>query len=285
MMRIFLLIFWLMCTAVFMTGCKKETLQINKDSSFKNQSNISYGKDPEQKMDLYIPKTISTPKEVFVIIHGGGWRGGDKSLLSSFTFSLMEKFPDCAFANINYRLASRSRYALPNQTNDIHSALLFLEKKLSRKPKFILLGNSAGGHLSMLYAYKYDQDKKVKAVINIVGPSNLSDSGFKNYEDYSFVEKHLIDPKIIPDNTSMNELASPVNWITKNSAPTLSFYGTNDTVIPLSQKAFLDSVLHKNEVTNTSFEFNGNHVDWLKEPHPSFLIDKISEFLKQVDQK
>jgi hypothetical protein len=44
-------------------------------------------------------------------------------------------------------------------------------------------------------SYKFDPDRKVKAVINIVGPTDLNDPGFKNYEDYAFVEKHLIDLK------------------------------------------------------------------------------------------
>lgn len=284
-MRILFVIFGLMCATCFVIGCKKETLQLNKNVSFENHTNTNYGKDPEQKMDLYIPRKSSYSKDVFVIIHGGGWRGGDKSILSSFTFSLMEKFPDCIFANINYRLASHSTYALPNQTDDIDSALSFLEKKLNRKAQFILLGNSAGGHLAMLYAYKYDSLKRVKAVVNIVGPSNMSDPEFKNYEDYSFVEKRLTDPEILPANIPMNVFASPINWINRTSAPTLSFYGTKDRVIPISQKNFLDSALHKNSVIHTSFEFNGNHVDWLKEPHTSFLTEKISEFMKQQDQK
>lgn len=264
-------------------SCKKKTIAIDKDAHFENLVNISYGKDPEQTMDLYIPKDGKEIKNVFLIIHGGGWRGGDKSILSSFTFSLMKKFPACAFANINYRLAFNSRYALPNQTEDIHRAILFLERKLQYKSRFILLGNSAGGHLSMLYAYQSDQSQKIKAVINIVGPSDLSDPNFKNYEDYSFVEHHLVDPEILSGTISMNEFASPVHWIRTTSAPTLSFYGMKDTVIPLSQKTILDSVLARNNVIHQSFEFNGNHVEWLKEPHTSFLINHISEFMKQLD--
>lgn len=285
MMRFLRFIFGFLFIAAMMMSCKKKTIEIDKRVHFENQVNISYGKDPEQTMDLYIPNDGKEIKNVFLIVHGGGWRGGDKSILSSFIFSLMKKFPDCIFANINYRLASSSRYALPNQTEDIHQAILFLERKLQYKFDVILLGNSAGGHLSMLYAYQYDQDKKIKAVINIVGPSDLSDSNFKNYEDYSFVENHLVDPEILSDTISMNELASPVHWIRKTSAPTLSFYGMKDAIIPSSQKAILDSTLDQHQVLRQSFEFNGNHVEWLKEPHSAFLINHISEFINLLDQK
>jgi acetyl esterase/lipase len=197
----------------------------------------------------------------------------------------MKKFPNHIFANIDYRLASVSRFAIPNQTDDINNAISYLEKTLQYKPRFILLGNSAGGHLSMLYAYKFDQAKKVKAVINIVGPSDLSDPNFKKYSDYSFVEKHLVDPKSLSSNVSMMNFASPTYWINNTSAPTLSYYGNNDQIIPLSQKAILDSLLHKSKVMNESFEFNGGHLDWDKENNAAILMAKIDAFLKKIDQK
>lgn len=273
-------------SAAFFTGCKEKTIQLGKDISFNCQKNISYGDNTEQNLDLYIPdNNPSEKRDVFIIIHGGGWRGGDKSELTFFTLSLMQKFPDCIFANINYRLASSSRFGIPNQTDDIHTAISYLEQTLQYKPKFILLGNSAGGHLSMLYSYKFDNDRQVKAVVNIVGPADLSDSEFKNYQDYSFVEKHLIDPKIISENTSMNVFASPVYWINQSSSPILSFYGIDDKIIPLSQKKILDSVLNKNKVIHKSFEFKGGHLDWYKEPNSAFLINRISEFLQAIDKQ
>ncbi|WP_449401588.1 hypothetical protein [Chryseobacterium wanjuense] len=97
----------------------------------------------------------------------------------------------------------------------------------------------------MFYANKSDKNKNVKAVINIVESIDLNDPGFKNYDEYSFVEKHLIDPKIVDKNISLMDFGSPVHWIGKSSPPALSFYGLHDTVVPLSQKKILDSVLKK----------------------------------------
>lgn len=271
---------------LFTISCKKKTITLGNEISFESKENISYGKNSEQKMDLYIPKNNSNSKpDVFIMIHGGGWRGGEKSNLSFFTLSMMKKFPNHIFANINYRLASTSRFAIPNQTDDIKNTMLYLEKTLHYKPKFILLGNSAGGHLSMLYSYRFDQAKKVKAVINIVGPSDLSDPNFKKYSDYSFVEKHLIDPKTLSSDESLMNFVSPTHWVNTTSTPTLSYYGRNDQVIPLSQKEILDSILDKNNVLNESFEFNGGHLDWDKENNASFLINTIDKFLKKTDKK
>lgn len=284
MKKSLLLIIFLTC--FLLTACKENKISLDKNTSFSKEINIHYGNSSEQVLDLYIPdKKFSQEREVFIIIHGGGWRSGDKSQLTFFTLSMMQRFPDHVFVNMNYRLASATQYALPNQTDDIKNVITFLKKKLNYKPRFILMGNSAGGHLSMLYAYHFDADKDVKAVINIVGPADLSDEGFKSYEEYSFVEKHLIDAKTLPVKTSAISFGSPVHWINSTSSPTLSYYGRTDRVVPLSQNKILDSVLSKNNVIHESYEFNGGHLDWDKQPHNTFLIDKIEAFLKKADKK
>ncbi|WP_246008758.1 alpha/beta hydrolase family protein [Chryseobacterium lactis] len=108
------LIFFYLIFFFFFSSCKEKKIDLGKDIIFKKEKNISYGTDPEQIMDLYIPQSRSNEKrQVFIIIHGGGWRGGDKSQLTFFTLSMMKKFPEYIFANINYRLASATNYALP----------------------------------------------------------------------------------------------------------------------------------------------------------------------------
>jgi len=268
------------------TGCKEKKIELGKDISFDKEENIHYGNSPEQSMDLYVPnKKYQGKKDVFIIIHGGGWRSGNKSQLTFFTLSMMQRFPDHIFVNMNYRLASATQFGLPNQTEDIKKVTELLENKLGYNPSLILLGNSAGGHLSMLYAYQSDADKKVKAVINIVGPADLSDPGFKNYQEYSFVEKRLVDPRVQKSGTSLIDFASPVKWIKENSPPTLSYYGNSDHVIPSTQEKILDSILNKNHVIHESYQFNGGHLDWDKQPNDELLINKIEAFLKRLTKK
>ncbi|WP_288446204.1 alpha/beta hydrolase [uncultured Chryseobacterium sp.] len=269
-------------------SCTEKKIELGNNISFDKEENIQYGNTSGQIMDLYIPcANAAKKKDVFIMIHGGGWRGGDKSQFTFFTLSIMQRFPDHIFVNMNYRLASAAQFGLPNQTDDIKKVIDFLKKKLGYSPDLILSGNSAGGHLSMLYAYQFDTDKKVKAVINIVGPADLSDPGFKNYQEYSFVERRLVDPRIPKPGTSRIDFASPVRWICQSSPPTLSYYGNSDRVIPSTQGKILDSVLTRNQVFHESYLFNGGHLDWDKHPHDQFLIDKIEAFLKnkKTDKK
>lgn len=268
------------------TGCKEKKIKLGHDINFDKEENIHYGNNAEQVMDLYIPfARTNKEKDVFIIIHGGGWRAGDKSQLTFFTLSMMQKFPDHIFVNMNYRLASATHFAIPDQTDDIKKVTEVLKNKLGYNPSVVLLGNSAGAHLSMLYAYKFDADKKVKAVINIVGPADLSDPGFKNYQEYSFVESRLVDPETIETGISKIGFASPVKWIKSESPPTLSYYGSLDRVIPSTQEKRLDSALTANHVMHESYQFNGGHLDWDKQPHDVFLIDKIGTFIKRIEKK
>lgn len=265
------------------TGCRQKSTDSANSSLSVGKTDVSYGPESDQRMDLYIPQK-TTGKEVFIIIHGGGWRGGRRSQLTLFTHRLMEKFPGHVFVNMDYRLASTSRFALPNQTNDIQRVIDYLENTLPFEPNYILLGNSAGGHLSMLYAYRYDRGKKVKAVVNIVGPADLGDPGFKSYDDYAFLENHLADPKVSGNRESLMNTVSPVYWVTKVASPTLSFYGTEDTVVPVSQMKILDSSLQRHQVYHESYTFNGNHVEWQNEPNASLLITKTELFLRNISK-
>ena len=268
------------------TGCTEKKIKLGKDIHFDKEENVHYGNNSGQVMDLYIPaKKTTKEKTAFIMIHGGGWRSGNKSQLTFFTLSMMERFPDHIFVNMNYRLASTTQFGLPNQTDDIKKVTELLKKKLGYNPSLILLGNSAGAHLSMLYAYKFDADQKVKAVINIVGPADLSDPGFKNYQEYSFVERRLVDLGVVESGTSRIDFASPVKWIGKNSPPTLSYYGNSDRVIPSSQEKILDSALNKNHILHESYQFNGGHLEWDKHPNDQFLIDKIETFIKKSPKK
>lgn len=276
-MKKFILLF---IASVLWYSCKEKTVQLSESVSFKKQKNVAYGTNFEQKMDLYIPKG-NRNKDVFILIHGGGWRGGDKKEITLFTLSMMEKFPNSIFANINYRLASALNYGLPNQAYDIGSVIKYIDANYGGKHNYILLGNSAGGHLAMFYGYKFNKSLNVKAVVNIVGPSDLSDPGFRNYSDYEFVEKNLIDPRSLTGKMTKTHFGSPVNYINPNTPPTISFYGTSDKVIPSSQKTILDSALNKNNVRNISYEFNGGHLDWSQQPHRDFIINRIEEFLEK----
>lgn len=251
----------------------------------KDEANISYGNNPQQKFDLYLPagRSEKTTK-VFLYIHGGGWIGGDKSEING-GINLMKQtyFPKYAIVSINYVLAQlgSTNYAFPNQINDIQAVINHIKSKSSEyqvKPEFVLCGNSAGGHLSMLYAYTKN-NPDIKAVVNIVGPADFNDPVFAS-NPYSVLFSGLVNPAVIPAGMDAGTYASPVTWISESSVPTISFHGTSDATVPLTQKDLLEAKLTLKNVPHQTYIYNGNHTGWMYEPHLSWLLGKMKDFLE-----
>lgn len=248
----------------FLTSCNNDVDSEVIFPEAKTMMDVSYGADAKQKMDIYLPPNRSSSKtKVFVLIHGGGWTGGDKVDFNSYVPKFQQNFSDYALVNMNYRLVQSSvNYLLPYLTDDIKSVLDNLGQNSAEygvKPEFVLCGVSAGGHLSMLYSYKYDEQKRVKAVVNIVGPTNFEDSYYASYPQYWDAITHIIDPSLLPANYSAAKFGSPISWVTTSSAPTISFFGSTDELVPPGQKTILDQKLNEKDVINESYLYNGGH--------------------------
>ena len=270
-------LFLIFCT---LFSCKQKTLDFKDGNIFDAQKNLSYGKAKRQKLDVYIPQN-HTSETVFIMLHGGGWRGGKKEDFNNFMIDLMKKFPKNIFVNMNYQLAGNQQYAIPTQPENIQQVINFINEKTQKKNQYILVGASSGAHISMMYAYHFDTKKQIKAVVNLVGPAQLGDEGFKKYPDYKFVEQYLISSQSIPKNTKAVDFGSPVYWLS-SAVPTISFYGNKDEVVPISQKNILDAAFQKTNIQNESHEFEGDHLGFETEENKKIIIEKIEKFIRKL---
>jgi acetyl esterase/lipase len=247
------------------SACKKNNPGAETDydvTQAYNLQNISYGTDNQQKMDIYLPANRNSNTKVFVLIHGGGWSGGDKADFTSLMNSLKTYYPNHAIININYRLATQSSPAYPKQIDDIQAALNeIVLPKYHVSSQFFLFGASAGGHLSMLYAYGFDQNHCVKGICNTVGPSDMTDPNYLNNPVYASVYPVLISGGT--QNQSGIEAVSPALRVTAASPPTISFYGELDPLVPTSQMSRLHDALTANNVYNQATMYQGaGHGNW-----------------------
>ena len=267
--------------SVILTNCAKdEVYEVITEP--RTELDVAYGSDVAQKMDIYLPAGRSQgATKVLVLIHGGGWMAGDKTNMASFVPKFQTHLKDYAVVNLNYRLATFTpRYMLPTQTDDIRSAMDYIEDRTEEfgvSDEFVLLGLSAGGHLAMLYSYKYDTDRRVQAVVNIVGPSNLNDDYYNNNSLFSFAMNYIIAPENLPSGTTHNVFASPVTWISSRSQPTISFYGSADDLIPQSQHTALEEKLNQFNVPNEKYIYTGGHEVGFKQADD--IVAKTKVFL------
>ncbi|MBX3240575.1 MAG: alpha/beta hydrolase fold domain-containing protein [Chitinophagaceae bacterium] len=212
-----------------------------KKQTYRELKNIKYGSAPDGQnvFDAYIPQNLKEGAKVIVYIHGGGWTKGDKS---EFPKQLIEELAGkrgYVVASVNYRLVKNGENRFPAQIEDIKKVIEFITKNAKRyrynADDIVLMGGSAGGHLSMLYAYGHDAAKQVKAVVNLWGPTDLTDKAVR--EDGTDADNTVINFLGEKDpNADITKQASPIYFLTKETgAPTVLFHGGKDPLVHVSQ--------------------------------------------------
>lgn len=207
----------------------------------KRINDLAYGSHPQQVMDIFLPagrNTITT--KLLLMVHGGQWVAGDKADMEGYITLLKSKLPDFAFANINYRLINGSTVLMPTPEEDIQRALSFIWSKsdsLKISRKTVLLGESAGGQLALLNAFKL-ASPNIKAAVGIKSPTHFT-------EWYNTAANPQIKPMLefITGGTPLTApglyaAISPVNFVSPGDPPTLLIHGDGDGFV-LTQQAIL----------------------------------------------
>jgi len=205
-------------------------------------SDVPYGKDRENTMDISLPEGRTDTTPVIILIHGGAWTGGDKK---DMTF-MRGYFSDRGFAavSVNYRLARIKGAGLRNILDDMDSIIAYVKEKsryltFSRDVIF-LAGHSAGGHIALLYSFTRAPERVVRGVISYCGLSDLTDPELEtslkrmqeNENGHTGKQFDRIGFLTGPDR-NMRALYSPI--FNTRDIPVLLFCGKLDDVIPWSQ--------------------------------------------------
>lgn len=197
-------------------------------------------------MDVFLPKDYPEDSPVVLIVHGGAWTLGNKEHMIQIQKMLFEnKIPSI---NMNYRLVSaRKEITYKKQLEDIGLVIdkfnSLAEKAELHPNNYIILGESAGGHLALLYGYQHPE--QIKKIISLSGPTDFYspeylDSFYSRYTSPTL--QKVVGSKF--DRKNISEAfkeASPIANIT--NVPTLLFQGTNDILVNQHQGLAMDSAL------------------------------------------
>ncbi len=186
----------------------------------------TYGPDPAQKLDIYIPAdNTKKPFEVVVFFYGGRWTYGAKE---DYRF-VGSTFADRGFLVVipDYRKYPRVRF--PEFVKDAAKALTWVHGHIGElhgnPAKIHVLGHSAGAHIGALVTadprYLADEGKDRSIVIHdfagLAGP-------------YAFTpdERDLEDMFGPPTNYPNMQVTT---FIDGTQPPMLLLYGDRDTVV------------------------------------------------------
>ena len=123
-------------------------------SNVRIERDLSYGTDPQQRLDVYLPAQAKAAPIIFMV-HGGAWMIGDKGASAFVSNKVAHWLPKgYILVSSNYRM---SRQPNPlDQADDIARALAFVQSKAPSwggdPTRVLLLGHSAGAHLVSLLA-------------------------------------------------------------------------------------------------------------------------------------
>lgn len=260
---------------------------------------MAYGTHERQVVDLCVPDDASGDLGLVLFIHGGAWIAGDKeSYDSGMNYGASEL--GIATASVNYRYISED-VDLLDVLDDIDAALAVIKAKGSEVGvninRVLLTGDSAGGHLSLLYAYARKKTAPITpvAVISNSGPTDL-------YDDNFYHNNALGDETVISDlmskacgqkftyetRQSAKEAlmrVSPVSYVSADSVPTVINHGNADSIVPFSNAQTLDALLTKYGVEHVLNVYEGADHDLGKDDEAKARADEllfgyIDRFLK-----
>lgn len=210
------------------------------------QKNLSYGKDPLHKVDLYYPK-LDTPSPIIIFVHGGGWQVGARTNHEQkATFFASHGY---AFASIDYRLFPAVSYQ--EQAHDVATAVstIIQHARLFNgdTDHIFLMGHSAGAHLADLVSTDNTYLDAVGLSLNKLSGTIVVDTGATD-----LIALETLNPTgwadlfsiVFGEDTADRKLASPRFHVApdKGIPPHLILYSLNRRVTTESTRAMKETL-------------------------------------------
>lgn len=207
------------------------------------------------EFDAYLPAGMTQATPGVILIHGGGFTGGDKSDMANLGSRLAAD--GMAAFSINYQLDSSTVVGFPMESQDVMAAISYIR---SQAPSFDVdptrlasFGTSAGATLAVYTALKASQTDPSADV--------LADVGWSGGYDFTVGDSGAIDPRQLanvqdylgcsnpsdPTCAATAEAASAVSLVGAGAPPTLvansTDYKVGCEIVPPSQAEELATAL------------------------------------------
>ena len=240
------------------------------------------------RLDLFSPApTNSSLHPVVMLIHGGGWSSGDKSLMHPLADAIAQH--GYIAVTVEYRLSPEARY--PAGVNDLKNAINWLRQHGDEYRidinRITLLGCSAGAQLAGLVGLTDrapDPLKPIAAIINIDGVMDFTNEKALKHENNPENKSTAAGRWFGGSYEEVPQLwkeASPIYYVTSNSPSMLflnssqpRFHAGRDEVIAKLNQYDIWSEVHTFDDTPHSF--------WLFNPWFRPTVEHIVTFLDHL---
>jgi len=223
--------------------------------------------DRTEKLDVWLPPAALTgPHPVVLLIHGGGWGGGDKAQKDYSALASTLAGHGLAVFSINYRLNEvekgpdginrHLKPAWPQNYQDCEAALAWIRREGSARypidpARIAVMGGSAGGQLAMLLGARHADE--IRAIVCLYGFGRIEGRWVSAFAGTT------------PEETAARvKAASPVNHFTAQTPPLFLAHGTADKTLSVDHARWLVRELQAREMRYVYVEIAGG-------PHGFFL--------------
>ncbi len=200
----------------------------------------------ELRCDIFEPPPAVKNGVGVLLLHGGGWSGGDRSQLKGYGVLLGRRGYTCIASE--YRLTGEALW--PAQIEDVKCAVRYFRSNAVEfgvdPDRLVVSGNSAGGHLSLMAAAAttpaFEGDggnagvsSAVAATIAFYPPTGLDRRAWGGLPA-------LFGEGAVPETMSA---ASPLSYATAGFPPTLLIQGNKDEIVPAAEATNMYEALDK----------------------------------------
>ena len=259
--------------------------------------NLVYGKvgSRELHIDAFIPSAAKKkPTPAIIIIHGGGWRSGNRAQ----HIPLAQHLAALGYASftVEYRLSTEALY--PAAVNDIKSAIQWVHANSKRfninTNKIVVLGFSAGGQLAALVGMTSGLDKfdalgsnkgyssSVQAVIDIDGTLTfVAPDAWETQNQQTIAASTMWLGYKRTEKLDIWTAASPLTYAERNKLPFLFLNSAVDRM-HAGRDVFKD-MMDKKGVYVRIYNFKDTpHTFCLYQPWFNPMVNNIDQFLTKI---
>lgn len=252
-------------------------------------SDIAYGLEPKQSLDVYIPAKAGGAPVIFMV-HGGGWAGGDKANSNEFE-SKVEHWVNNGFVFISTNYRTLPEADPITQMQDVKSALLFAQQNVKEwggdPSEFILIGHSSGAHLTSLLATTYRSDEAFtdNPFRPLIGAISLDSSAFNIVARLTEKEPSARYQTVFGEDVDYWKKASPAYSVSKKLPPFMAVCSTrSETACKEAEKFQVKSEAVGANVTITAVDMSHQELNG-QLGLPSCYTKMIDDFIKELSPK
>ncbi|MBB5210871.1 alpha/beta hydrolase [Microbulbifer hydrolyticus] len=246
-------------------------------------------------LDLFRPQSSAPDirRPVVLLVHGGGWRSGNRTLQEPMATFLANR--GFVTATVEYRLSLEARY--PAGVQDVKAALGWLRDRAAEfgidPQRIAILGASSGAQLATLvgvtpglevFATSASAGKdSIQAIVNLDGVVSFTTPMALKHENAPHKNPSAAGAWFGGRYQDVPELwhqASPLEYVGADSPPTL-FINSSQPRFHAGRDAYIARLTAAGIASDVMTHDDSPHPYWLFEPWFTPSAKKVADFLQQ----